>query len=64
MINEYIFLDCCNLYGYAMSQKLPQSGLRWLTPDELQRIDIRRYNESYDFGIILEVNNPVEFLKL
>ena len=47
-----------------MSQKLPKSGFRWLTPDELQRIDIRRYNESYDFGIILEVNNPVEFLKL
>ena len=30
------YLDANNLYGYAMSKKLPTHGFRWMTPTELE----------------------------
>ena len=33
--NKYIeYLDANNLYGHAMSQKLPYRGFRWMTQEE------------------------------
>ena len=35
---KYIeYVDANNLYGKAMSQKLPFRGFRWMTEEELQR---------------------------
>ena len=31
--NYLLYLDCTNLYGTAMSQRLPYSGFRWLARD-------------------------------
>lgn len=47
--------DCNNLYGYAMKQKLPHSGFRWLTEDELDILNIEDFNIDGDTGLILEV---------
>ena len=52
------YLDANNLYGWAMSQKLPVDGFRW-------EKNISKYNEDYDEdsdkGYILEVD--VEYPK-
>ena len=55
------YLDANNLYGWAMSQKLPVNGFKWL--EDASRINeefIKNYNENNDKGYILEVDvkNP------
>ena len=32
---KIIYLDANNLYGWAMSQKLPYTGFRWMSQTEL-----------------------------
>ena len=32
-------LDANNLYGYAMSEKLPVDGLKWMEKDDLLKFD-------------------------
>lgn len=32
---KIIYLDANNLYGWAMSQKLPYNGFRWMSQTEL-----------------------------
>ena len=58
--SSYIqYLDANNLYGWAMSKKLPVSGFRWLNSDEINEINevfIKNYNENDDKGYILEVD--------
>ena len=50
-------LDASNLYGWAMSKKLPVDGLKWkkdmLTFNEHF---IKNYDEDSDKGYILEVD--------
>ena len=54
---QYIFYtDCCNLYGYAMSQLLPYCNFRWLTLDEILNLDVMNFNADGDEGMILEVD--------
>ena len=56
------YLDPNNLYGWAMSQRLPVSGFKWV--EDVSRIDeefIKNYDEDSDKGYILEVD--VEYLK-
>ena len=51
------YLDANNLYGWAMSQKLPVNGFKWIK--KVTGIDekvIRNYNEDNDKGYILEGN--------
>ena len=56
--SSYIqYLDANNLYGAAMSKKLPIKGFKWL--DGIVRIDeefIKEYNEINDKGYVIEAD--------
>ena len=57
-----IYLDANNLYGWAMSQKLPVNGFKW--ENDLSRFNedfIKNYNENSDIGYFFEVD--VEYPK-
>ena len=52
-----MYLDANNLYGWAMSQKLPVNGFKW--ENDLSRFNerfIKNYNEKIDIGYFLEVD--------
>ena len=52
-----MYLDANNLYGWAMSKKLPVNGFKW--ENNLSRFNenfIKNYNENSDVGYFLEVN--------
>ena len=54
---KYImYLDANNLYGWAMSQYLPTGGFRWMTDKQIDNIDLAKYNENSEKGLILEVD--------
>ena len=61
--SSYItYLDANNIYGWAMSQKLPVNELRWV--HDISRFNkefIKNYNENSDVGSFLEVD--VEYPK-
>ena len=53
------YLDANNLYVWAMSQKLPLNGFKWLDSDNINEINeefIKNYNENDNKGYILEVD--------
>ena len=58
--SSYIqYLDANNLYGWAMSKKLPVNGFRWLDSDKINEINeefIKNYNENDNKCYILEVD--------
>ena len=58
--SSYIqYLDANNLYGWAMSQKLPVNGFKWLDSDKINEVNeefIKNYNEDNNKGYILEVD--------
>ena len=58
--SSYIqYLDANNLYGWAMSKKLPVNGFRWLYSDKIIEINeefIKNYNENENKGYIFEVD--------
>ena len=55
--SKYImYLDANNLYGWAMSQYLPTDGFRWMTEKQINNIDLAKYNENSEKGLILEVD--------
>ena len=54
---KYImYLDANNLYGWAMSQYLPTGGFKWMTDKQINKIDLAKYNENSEKGLILEVD--------
>ena len=59
-INEessYIqYLDVNNLYGWAMSKKLPVNGFKWLKCNKINEEFIKNYYENDKKGYILEVD--------
>ena len=58
------YLDANNLYGWAMSQKLPVDDFEWIKEDDLSKFNesfIKNYDENSDKGYILEVD--VEYPK-
>ena len=63
--SSYIeYLDSNNLYGWAMSQKMPVHDFEWIEKNDLSKFDekfIKSYDESSDKGYILEVD--VEYPK-
>ena len=55
--SSYIqYLDANNLYGWAMSQKLPVNGFRWIKNNEINEEFIKNYDDNNDKGYILEVD--------
>ena len=51
------YLDANNLYGWAMSQKLPVNGFKWIKDvTEIDEKFINNYDEDSDKGYILEVD--------
>ena len=50
------YLDANNLYGWAMSRKLPVNGFKWLDSDKINKDFIKNYNESDNKGYIFEVD--------
>ena len=55
--SSYIqYLDANNLYGWAMSKKLPVNGFKWLDNDVINEEFIKNYNENDNKGYILEVD--------
>ena len=57
-----MYLDANNLYGLAMSQKLPVNNFKWV--EDLLKFNesfIKNYDENSDEGYILEVD--VEYFK-
>ena len=64
--SSYIqYLDANNLYGWAMSKKLPVNGFKWLDNDKtaepnakhvINKKFIKNYNENDKKGYILEVD--------
>ena len=58
-----MYLDANNLYGWAVSQYLPYSGLKWLNQKETVRFNVDSIEENSSIGYILEVDleYPSEF---
>ena len=55
--SKYImYLDANNLYGWAMSQYLPTGGFRWMTQKQIDKINLAKYKEDGEKGLILEVD--------
>ena len=51
------YLDANNLYGWAMSQKLPVNGFKWVKNlSQFNESFIRNYDENSDIGYFLEVD--------
>ena len=58
------YLDANNLYGWAMSQKLPVDGFKWVEKNDLSKFNekfIKDYDENSDKGYILQAD--VEYPK-
>ena len=52
-----MYLDTNNLYGWAMSQKFPVDGFRWIKKlSEFNEGFIKGYDENNDKGYNLEVD--------
>ena len=57
-----MYLDANNLYGWAMSQKLPVNGFEWVEDlSQFKEDFIKNYDENSDKGYFLEVD--VEYPK-
>ncbi|XP_068680645.1 uncharacterized protein [Montipora foliosa] len=55
--SKYImYLDANNLYGWAMSQYLPTGGFKWMTENQIDKINLAKYTEESKKGLILEVD--------
>ena len=62
IISYLMYLDAKNLYVWAMIQKLPVNGFKWV--EKLSKFNekfIKSYNENSDRGYFLEVD--VEYPK-
>ena len=62
--SKYImYLDANNLYGWAISQYLPTGGFKWLTEKQINNLNLAKYQEDNNKGLILEVDleYPREF---
>ena len=57
-MNQNIYLDPNNLYGYAMSKFLPTRGFKWTDPKEF---DLNKYSSNNSKRCVLEVD--LEYLK-
>ena len=51
--SQIMYLDCCNLYGYAMSRSLPVGDFKWMTDPELKEFDPLKIDNGHR-GFIVE----------
>ena len=51
-----VYLDANNLYGSSLSQYLPTGGFRWLTENEINKINLQKYKKNSKKGLILEAD--------
>ena len=51
-----MYLDANNLYGWTMSQYLPTSGFRWVTEEQINKLDLSKYDEDSKEGLILDID--------
>ena len=52
-----MYLDANEIYGWAMSKKLPVKDFKWIKNlSEFNEILIRNYDENSDKGYFLEVD--------
>ena len=63
------YLDANNLYGWAMSQKLPVNDFKWVKIEELSKFNedfIKNYYENGNIGYFLEkdIDYPKELFNL
>ena len=58
--SSYIeYLDANNMYGWAMSQKLPVKGLKWAKQKKISKFNeefIKKYDKDCKKGYFLEVD--------
>src|SRR5688572_10197432 len=55
--NSFIsYLDCNNLYGFAMSEPLPTAEFRFLDSDEIDDFDLDSKSTDDNLGYLLEVH--------
>ena len=59
--SSIMYLDCNNLYGYAMMQFLPYKGFRWLSPKEIDNFDVQNVAVNSKLGYILQVDLQYPF---
>ena len=50
------YLDANNLYGWAMSKKVPVNGFKWIDNNEINEDFIKNFDENNDKGYIFEVD--------
>ena len=50
-----MYLDANNLYGWVMSQHLTTGGFRWMTEKQIDKINLAKYDEYSEKGLIAEV---------
>ena len=51
-----MYYDANNLYGWAMSESLPQSDFEWLSREEIDKLDIMNLPADGEYGYVLEVD--------
>lgn len=51
-----MYFDKNNLYGESISQPLPERDFAWLTPEQLQSLDVKNVPDNAETGYILEVD--------
>lgn len=51
-----MYFDVNNLYGFALSQAIPQGEFRWLSAEEIKQLKIENVSANSSQGYILEVD--------
>ena len=54
--SRLVMFDICSLYGTAMLEKLPHSGFKWLTPEQIESTDWGEIDTEGSTGYILKVD--------
>ena len=49
-----LYVDANNLYDWAMSQKLPTDGFRFMSPDEIEQFKVCDVSDDSDVGYVIE----------
>ena len=55
-LSHLLYVDSNNLYGWSMSQFLPTHGFRWLTREEIEKLNISTIKDDGDIGYFFEVD--------